>query len=67
MDSDFSSTPTKEIRGSVKLANVGDLSTLSSNSKPLRDFVYECYRGNSVWFLSSAAELEQWLAQSIAN
>jgi hypothetical protein len=39
----------KFINYSKKLAIVGDFSTYTS--KPLRDFIYECNRGNDIFFV----------------
>jgi hypothetical protein len=41
-----------------RLAILGDLSAYTQESKSLRDFVTECNRGGSIWFLSSRDELE---------
>jgi len=51
----------------LRLAIAGDISALTENSQALHDFVYECNRGNSEWFLASLAEVEQRFAQSIAG
>jgi hypothetical protein len=41
----------------VRVAILGDISRHVGASKALRDFVYECNRGDSVWFVSDVAEL----------
>jgi hypothetical protein len=41
-----------------RLAILGDFSAYTTASKSFRDFVTECNRGNSIWFLSSRDELE---------
>jgi Domain of unknown function (DUF4180) len=45
----------------VRLALVGDISQQSSESRALRDFVYECNRGSQVWFVANLEELDRKL------
>ena len=45
----------------IKLAIIGDFS--SYTSKPLKDFIYECNRGNSIFFVSSEEEGIEKLAK----
>jgi Domain of unknown function (DUF4180) len=45
----------------VRLALVGDISQQSSESRALRDFVYECNRGSEVWFVANLEELDRKL------
>ena len=46
-----------------RVAIIGDISAYVSESSALRDFVYECNRGNQIWFVPSAQEFEERLAQ----
>ena len=46
----------------ARLAVVGDISQQLSASAALRDFVKECNRGTSIWFVADEAELRERLA-----
>ena len=41
----------------------GDFSEYTSTSKPLRDFIYECSRGNTVFFVATRQEAEERLCR----
>lgn len=45
----------------LQLAIVGDITAEVEASTALRDFVYESNRGNQLWFLPTAADLEDRL------
>lgn len=45
----------------LRLVIVGDISEHVARSDALRDFVYETNRGNQLWFVADAAELERRL------
>ncbi len=45
----------------VRLAIVGDISRYVEESSSLRDFVYECNKGNGAWFADDRGELEKKL------
>src|SRR5208337_4107981 len=45
------------------LAIVGDITSRSAASKALHDFVVECNRGSTVWFVRSLEELKNRLRQ----
>lgn len=47
----------------IKFAIIGDFS--SYNSKPLKDFIYECNKGNNVFFVSSEQEAIDKLSNAI--
>jgi hypothetical protein len=49
----------------LRIAIVGDITSLSAASKALHDFVIECNRGSTVWFVSSLEELKQRLAINV--
>jgi hypothetical protein len=42
-----------------RVAIVGDISRHIDESTAFRDFVVECNRGEHLWFVGSAAELEK--------
>jgi hypothetical protein len=42
-----------------RVAILGDISRYVEESDALRDFVYECNRGDHIWFVMSVEELEQ--------
>ncbi len=48
----------------VRLAVIGDISTRTAASKPLRDLVYEMNQGTAVWFLADRKQLENRLSLS---
>ncbi len=48
-----------------KLAVIGDISAHVAQSTAFRDFVYEANRGDQVWFVENAEELEQKLRQRL--
>lgn len=48
----------------ISLAIVGDISPWLSESKALRDFVYEANSGRALWFVDDLAALEQRLSGS---
>lgn len=43
----------------IKVAILGDYAQLASTSIPLRDFIRESNRGNSIWFVADHNELER--------
>jgi hypothetical protein len=45
----------------LKVAILGDYTQLASDSIPLRDFIRESNRGNSIWFVADRKELEERL------
>lgn len=45
----------------VQVAILGDISPLSAASKSLHDFVVECNRGSTVWFVRDLGELRDRL------
>jgi len=45
----------------LRIAVVGDMTSLGAASKALHDFVVECNRGSDVWFVRSLAELDDRL------
>jgi uncharacterized protein DUF4180 len=49
----------------VPVAIVGDTSQLESESKSLRDFIYESNRRGSVWFLADKEALHERLQTAI--
>jgi hypothetical protein len=49
----------KFVNYQIRLAVLGDISAHLAESGSLRDFVYECNKGHHIWFVNSAAELEQ--------
>jgi hypothetical protein len=51
----------KFVQYGQRLAIVGDISQFVDESAALRDFVGECNRGRSVWFVADAGELESRL------
>ncbi len=53
----------KFVNYSMRLAVVGDFSTLISESTSLRAFILESNRGSSIWFLGSIEELKKRLAE----
>ena len=54
----------KFVQYGQRLAVVGDISELVSQSDALRDFVGECNRGRAVWFVADADELVRRLETS---
>ncbi|MEK3822369.1 MULTISPECIES: DUF4180 domain-containing protein [Cytobacillus] len=53
----------KFINYDIKFAIVGDFS--SYTSKPLKDFIYECNKGNDIFFVSSEQEAILKLSKAI--
>ena len=53
----------KLVNYGVRLAVLGDIDAWLCDSKSFRDFVRECNRGRQLWFVGSAAEIEERLAQ----
>ncbi|MGA2569757.1 MAG: DUF4180 domain-containing protein [Terracidiphilus sp.] len=51
----------------LRIAIVGDISPLSAASKALHDFVVECNRGSTVWFVHDLEELKGRLEQRTQN
>lgn len=51
----------------LRLAIVGDISEWKSQSKSLRDFVYEANNGQVVWFVADLDELSRRLATEIGQ
>jgi hypothetical protein len=49
-----------------RVAIIGDISRYLAESKSLRDFVYECNRGNQCWFVD-AEELSKRLEREKAS
>ncbi|MET3528185.1 DUF4180 domain-containing protein [Phenylobacterium koreense] len=47
----------------LRVAILGDVSSATAGSGPLRDFVSESNRGRSVWFVTDRADLEDKLAR----
>ena len=47
-----------------QVAVLGDVTAAAAASGPLRDFIRESNRGNTVWFVADLAELEAKLAAS---
>jgi hypothetical protein len=47
----------------IRLVIVGDISAHVERSTALRDFVHEANRGNQLWFVATAEELDGRLAQ----
>ena len=47
----------------LRVAIVGDITSLSASSKALHDFVVECNRGSAVWFVRDLEELKRRLQQ----
>ncbi len=45
----------------IRIAMVGDFTSLSAASKALHDFVVECNRGSAVWFVRNLEELKDRL------
>lgn len=43
----------------LRLAIIGDLTELASNSAALGAFIYESNRGDAAWFLANLSELEK--------
>jgi hypothetical protein len=52
----------KFVNYSVRLAVIGDISSLTAASKPLRDLVYEMNQGTDIWFLSTREQLQTRLS-----
>lgn len=48
----------------LRVAILGEISPLSGVSEALRDFVIECNRGSSVWFVRSLQELNDRLRRT---
>lgn len=46
----------------LRLAIIGNISSWSEKSAPLRDFVREANRGQALWFLDDLAALDERLA-----
>jgi hypothetical protein len=44
-----------------RIAILGDFSLLTAESDSLRDFLVECNRGDTIWFLPGIAQLDQRL------
>ncbi len=49
----------------LRIAIVGDMTSLSDTSKSLHDFVVECNRGSDVWFVRDLEELNDRLRCAI--
>jgi hypothetical protein len=47
----------------LRIAIIGDITPLSAASKALHDFVVECNRGSTVWFVRNLEELNDRLRQ----
>lgn len=47
----------------LRIVVVGDISTLTVASKALHDFVVECNRGSTIWFVRDLEELKDRLRQ----
>jgi hypothetical protein len=47
----------------LRIAIIGDITPLSAASKALHDFVVECNRGSTVWFVCNLEELNDRLRQ----
>ena len=47
----------------LRVAIVGDIAPFSDASKALHDFVVECNRGSTVWFVHDLEELKERLQQ----
>src|SRR5215469_8390033 len=45
----------------LRVAIVGDISKQVAESFALRDFVYECNRGDQIWFVQDLRELDERL------
>lgn len=46
----------KYVNYGARLAIVGDFESLAADSKSLRDFIYECNRGNHIFFVPAKDE-----------
>jgi hypothetical protein len=57
----------KFVNYGMRLVIVGDISQRTAESKSLRDFVYEANRGNRIWFLPNASELDSRLQSTEHN
>ena len=53
----------KFITYQLRIAIVGDITPLTAASKALHDFVVECNRGSTVWFVRNPEELNDRLRQ----
>jgi hypothetical protein len=51
----------------LRLAIIGDLSGLASNSTALRAFIDESNRGDAIWFLANLGDVEKRLAPQESN
>jgi hypothetical protein len=51
----------------VRIAIVGDMTSLSAAGKALHDFVVECNRGSDVWFVRDLEELKERLHRRTRN
>jgi hypothetical protein len=47
----------------LRIAILGDISPLGASSKALHDFVVECNRGSTIWFVRDLEELKDRLQQ----
>jgi hypothetical protein len=57
----------KFVNYGMRLVIVGDIARHTAESKSLRDFVYEANRGDRIWFLPSASELDSRLRSAEHN
>jgi Domain of unknown function (DUF4180) len=57
----------KFVNYGVRLAVIGDISSLTAASKPLRDLVYEMNQGTVIWFVLTREQLETRLALEMAE
>jgi len=49
----------------LRIAIIGDFTPVIAAGKALHDFVVECNRGSSVWFVSSLEELKDRLRRVV--
>ncbi len=49
----------------LRIAIVGDVTSLSDTSKSLHDFVVECNRGSDVWFVRDLEELHERMRRTL--
>lgn len=54
----------KFVNYQMRAAIIGDVTTWTTQSEALRDFIHEANRGNSAWFVNDIDELERRLARS---
>ena len=52
----------KFVNYGIRLAIIGDISSLTAASEPLHDLVYEMNQGTDIWFIPTREQLETRLS-----